>query len=88
MPSPPSVAAAPHRNPRNTPCTVRKRRLKTPPEDKDPSKMTDDELNAALKAARAQVTDALSDSKHSYHKDALPALREMLPRVIVPETVE
>ena len=59
-----------------------------PAEDKDPSKMTGDELNAALKAIRAQATKALFDNKHPNHKDALRLLPEMLPGVIVPKTVE
>ena len=62
-------------------------REKAPAEDKDPSKMTDDELDAALKAMRAQVTVALFDKKHPNHKDALRLLPEMLPGVIVPETM-
>ena len=49
--------------------------------------MSDDELNAALKAMRAQVTEALFDKKHPHHKDALRALPKMLPGVIVPETM-
>ena len=42
-----------------------------PPEDKDPGKMTADDLNAALKAMCVEVGEAPFDTKHPDHKDAL-----------------
>ena len=59
-----------------------------PAEDKAPGKTADDELNATLKAMRGQVTEALFHRKNPHRKDALRAVPEMLPGVIVPETVE
>ena len=52
---------------------------------KDPSKMTDDELQSALTDMRTEAAAALFDKQHPLHRDALRMLPEILPGIVVPE---
>ena len=52
---------------------------------KDPSKMTDDELQSALTDMRTEAAAALFDKKHPLHRDALRMLPEILPGIVVPD---
>ena len=54
---------------------------------KDPAKMKDDELAAALADIRTQAATALFDTKHPLHREALRMLSEILPGVVVPDTM-
>ena len=52
---------------------------------KDPAKMNDEELAAALTDMRAQCAMALFDTKHPMHREALRMLPEILPGIVVPD---
>ena len=52
---------------------------------KDPSKMTDDELQAGLTDMRTQAAAALFDKQHPLHREALRMLPEILPGIVVPD---
>ena len=54
---------------------------------KDPAKMTDNELNAALTDMRTQAAAALFDKKHPMHRDALRMLPQILPGIVVPDAL-
>ena len=56
------------------------------PVKKDPAKMSDEELNAALTDIQTQCATALFDNKHPLHREALRMLPEMLPGIVIPET--
>ena len=62
-------------------------RKNAPAEDKDPAKMTDEELDAALTEVRNQAAKALFDKKHPMHREALRMLAEMPPGIVIPETM-
>ena len=54
-------------------------------EMKDPAKMTDDELAAALRDVRGQAAAALFDKKDPLHREALRMLPEILPGIVIPD---
>jgi hypothetical protein len=53
---------------------------------KHPSKMTDEELEAAKDAIRTECAVALLDPKHPDHREARRMLPEILPGVVIPES--
>jgi hypothetical protein len=63
-----------------------KARTTAVPLEKDPAKMTDAELKAAMADMRTQCATALFDTKHPMHHEALRFLPEILRSAAFPDT--
>ena len=61
-------------------------RIKAEPPNKDPAKMSDEELSVALTEVRTLAVAALFDKKHPLHHETLRILPKILPGIEVPDS--
>ena len=93
--APPVMAIAPIPQPRRQPPEAKpaqhpmhpeKVRIKAEPPNKDPAKMSDEELAVALTEVRTIAVAALFDKQHPLHRETLRILPKILPGIEVPDS--
>ena len=86
VPIPPPRRQPPEPKPAQHPIHGEKVRTTAEPPNKDPAKMSDEELAVALTEVRTIAVAALFDKQHPLHRETLRILPKILPGIEVPDS--